>query len=248
MKYKCYICGDEFFNVKIKANHVRWKHHNNELYRKNISNSKIERDKQRLGDFKLFNVNCNKCGKIVSVKEREKLFPKKDKYFCNKKCSNSRNHSEETKRKISETTSLSIKKKWCDSEYFKIAYKNIGKRRFDSKGEIEVRNYFQIKYPNDEWTFGPCHINGITLVRDCFSKKLKVCIEYDGIWHFKDINGQLKDKQNKDLLLEKWCKENNFRLIRIKEDIYKQNKKLWIDKLEKEVYTGVSEIVKFYDN
>jgi very-short-patch-repair endonuclease len=97
------------------------------------------------------------------------------------------------------------------------------------------------------WTSGGGIIhNGIRLSRDLFSKKLKVIIEYDGVWHFKDIHGQLKDKQVKDKALEDWVIENNWRLIRIKEDIYKSNKQLWIKELVKCVYSDDRQIIKLY--
>ena len=126
---------------------------------------------------------------------------------------------------------------------------NSGKRNFTSKGEEEIKKHFKEKFKGDNWTFGRrAFIDNVRLNVDLYSDKLKVCIEYDGVWHFKDINGKLEDKQRKDLLLERWCNKNNFRLIRIKEDIYKQDKKFWIDKLEQEVYNGSNKLVKFYDN
>jgi len=77
-----------------------------------------------------------------------------------------------------------------------------------------------------------------------FSKSLKVIIEYDGAWHFKDIHGQLADKQMKDRELEKWCFENNWRLIRIKEDIYKLNRQFWTRELVNSVYKSTDIVIK----
>ena len=140
-----------------------------------------------------------------------------------------------------------MRKVWQNPEYATKTLERMSKsKRFNSKGEIEVREHFKHKFPNDNWTFGPCVIDNQTLVRDMFSKKLKVCFEYDGIWHFKDIKGQLEDKQKKDLLLEKWCIQNNYRLIRIKENIYKKDKKYWLDKLEEIIYNGNEKLVKIY--
>jgi very-short-patch-repair endonuclease len=117
---------------------------------------------------------------------------------------------------------------------------------FTSKGECELREYFKRNFPDDGWTWGGCRYNGRMLSRDLFSKKLKVCIEYDGIWHFKDIHGQLKDKQEKDEILNNWCKGMGYRMIRIKEELYKSNKKFWLTKLQDEVYNGTDQLVKFY--
>lgn len=60
---------------------------------------------------------------------------------------------------------------------------------------------------------------GVLLNPDLWSKKLKVVIDYDGIWHFENIHNQLEEKQRKDRILKKFCEENNYRLIRIDEDL-----------------------------
>lgn len=70
----------------------------------------------------------------------------------------------------------------------------------------------------DGWkSGGGLKFEGKRIVRDLWSDKLQICFEYDGIWHFEDILGQLEDKKIKDNLLEKWCIYNNYRLIRIDE-------------------------------
>lgn len=61
----------------------------------------LEQYDKKYGALKKFDVNCKCCGAIVVVEEREKQFPKKDKYFCSKSCSNTRRHTSETKSKIS---------------------------------------------------------------------------------------------------------------------------------------------------
>ena len=84
------------------------------------------------------------------------------------------------------------------------------------------------------------------LSRDLYSNKLKISIEYDGIWHFENINGQLLNKQKKDMALEDWTILNGWRLIRIKEDLYKIDKKLWLDRLIESVYNSSEQIIKIY--
>ena len=85
------------------------------------------------------------------------------------------------------------------------------------------------KFPSDGWTFGGhIVIDGLGISRDLYSNKLKICFEYDGIWHFKDIHGQLELKQKKDMALEKWCKVNGYRLIRLTESWF-------IEELHKDV-------------
>lgn len=98
---------------------------------------------------------------------------------------------------------------------------------------------------SDGWTFGGClRHKGEGLARDLYSKSLKVCIEYDGIWHFKDIYGQLNKKKYKDLLLEEWCSINNWRLLRIDEEIYNKDKKSSIDLIVNFVYNSTENLLK----
>lgn len=115
-----------------------------------------------------------------------------------------------------------MKLKWKDDPIY--AHKctsRIHKTRFNSKGEIEMRNYFLEMYPGDEWTHGGGLriIDNIFASRDLYSNKLKISVEYDGIWHFKDICGQLARKQEKDKQLEEWSISNCWRLVRIKDEI-----------------------------
>ena len=76
--------------------------------------------------------------------------------------------------------------------------------------------------------------------RDLYSKKLKVCIEYDGIWHFKDIHGQLESKRIKDVALKDWCKEHSYKLIRIDEDWFSINK---LDEIESLTYESNEQLI-----
>jgi uncharacterized Zn-finger protein len=50
------------------------------------------------------------------------------------------------------------------------------------------------------------------------------CIEYDGIFHYKDIHGSLEVSQKRDAIKTKYCKDNNIPLLRIpytdKKNIY----------------------------
>ena len=108
--------------------------------------------------------------------------------------------------------------------------------------------YFKNKYTEDEWVHGGAlKYKGSSLIRDLYSNKLKVCVEYDGVWHFKDINGQLEEKKRKDSLLEEWCLDNNFRLIRIKEEVFYSNKELYLKYIEDLIYGNSAQIVKIYD-
>jgi hypothetical protein len=63
---------------------------------------------KRYGVLKDFNVNCKTCKTNFIVEEREKLFPKKKKYYCSRSCANKRVHSKETKNKIKKTLVESV--------------------------------------------------------------------------------------------------------------------------------------------
>jgi len=89
----------------IYANHVRWCKKNPKFDNVN-SNENISKGMQNYynkiyGKFKEFSVICFKCKKSFNVTEREKQFPKKEKYFCSRVCANTKKHSEKTKQKIS---------------------------------------------------------------------------------------------------------------------------------------------------
>jgi hypothetical protein len=84
---KCLSCGK---NVKNKYCNVSCqnKHQN------------PNRNNKKYGFRKDFTVKCCKCLKEFVVNEREKLHPVKEKYYCSRKCSNTRTITEETKTKI----------------------------------------------------------------------------------------------------------------------------------------------------
>lgn len=189
---------------------------------------------------------CKKCNDIIKYEQRRND-------YCGSSCSASKNNigrvfSEETKKKMSISASIDNKKRWNNPEYVKTHLVNIGKRRFNSKGEIEVREYLKINLPEYEWTSGgfiKLSEDKMTTV-DVYSRKMKICVEYDGIWHFKNINGQLKRKQMKDKNLNEWCLKKGYRIIRISEDYYKKNKVVSLKKLEKEILSGKRKLVKLY--
>lgn len=119
---------------------------------------------------------------------------------------------------------------------------------FSSKNEREIRDYFIKKFEADNWNYKEClFFKGRRLVPDLISKKLKVIFEYDGIWHFEKVYDgyDLKNKQERDKILEEWCLINEFRLVRLDADLYKKNKDFWLQKLINEFYNGKEQIVKF---
>ena len=260
-KYQCPICQKEYTRkgiaTHIYRSHTNRKfssgyngHYNNDEYRQKLSIKGTELEREKWGIPIWLEVKCHKCGVDFCVKEREKLHPEKEKYYCGYGCSHSREFkgfSEEGLKSLREKGKINSELFWQNDEYVRKVMKNT-RIRFTSKGEEEVKRFFKINRPEDEWTFGGgIKHNSLIIVRDLYSKKLKVCIEYDGIWHFKDIKGQLENKQKKDKALEQWCIKNDYRLIRIDEDLYKQDKEYWKNKLLDEAYNGKEQIIKFGD-
>jgi len=139
-----------------------------------------------------------------------------------------KHHNEESKSKISKSTSIT-KQHQKEIGIFSNRDYSIGKnsRIYTSKQEREIVNYFKTNFPEYQWkSGGSLKYNNIRIVRDLWSDVLKICFEYDGIWHFKDIHNQLKNKQLKDKMLEEWCIKNNYRLIRIDELKYENLKQI----------------------
>lgn len=221
-QYKCPICN-QIFSIKAFSQHIRKEHYNKSNNIKNsggynghyndinfiqkiskaaYKNNKIRYDK-KLGIYKDFEVECSNpnCRKHFIIRIREKNFLKKKHYFCCKHCSKVRIISNEQKKKISKTLKILAKnlKDTNPKEFARCFGPKQNNRKFTSKNERLIRNFIIKTFPNDEWTFGGClTIDGISgISRDLYSNKLKICFEYDGIWHFKNIHGQLELKQKK---------------------------------------------------
>ncbi len=248
-KRTCKYCKKTFeVNGKVFSNHVRWCDKNvtnGDKGKTAVSDAAKKRYEKLNGIKKDFKVVCAKCGKDFLVNECENKFPLKQKYFCSKQCANSRKFSDETNRRRSKSNSIAGKKLWESPEY---ATKMLSVcKKFTSKGEVEIRKYFIKEFKEDGWTFGgSLSVDGERITRDLYSNSLKVCIEYDGIWHFKDIHNQLVLKQKKDLLLKKWCKLNGFRLIRVRDEKYQADKKNILTLLINKVYKNKKGYIEIY--
>ena len=91
----------------------------------------------------------------------------------------------------------------------------------DSKGEkgiVKLLNDRNIKYER-EYIFNDC-VNEKFLKFDFYLIDYNLCIEYDGEYHFQphwsDNDGSLLKKQQKrDKIKDKYCENNNIRLLRI---------------------------------
>jgi hypothetical protein len=234
----CKVCKESFTNHSLYANHIRWKHTENTT--KNFSKSAIEGKVKQYGKWIFDKVKCSKleCKEEVEIKYREIKGPKV-KNYCSIKCANSRGpRNEDFRNKVS----TAIKTHWENGTYDNLDFSN--NKRFSSKQERCIVNYFKLTYPLDEWkSGGSVKCGDYRISRDLWSDKLKICFEFDGIWHFKDINNQLENKQNKDSALEIWCTQNNYRLIRLEDGFYNTSEKILYE-LEILIYENDTKLIK----
>jgi hypothetical protein len=244
--YICDMCDFQTTNGKIMSNHKRWKHKtdkNSEKYK--LFQAKLsEAFKRRIKWIKTTcEVECPECGAtFMTTKEENKLTNevRYSRHYCSTSCAHKQGSKFTDYKKVAEWQKAHPS--GCFSLEWKINHPEFAKNF--SKRELEIVNYFKTHFPEDEWKQG--FINGSTKVDgfminpDLWSKKLKVVIEYDGIWHFKDIHGQLERKQNADKATLKFCKENGYRLIRIDEDLNISN-----EIIENEVYNNKNELQLF---
>lgn len=90
--WKCKHCQSqfEFESISERANHSRWCFSNPKRFEtENLKEAQSLSLDRRLGTFKNFEVSCVTCYALIVVKEREKNFPSKEKYFCSRSCANS---------------------------------------------------------------------------------------------------------------------------------------------------------------
>ncbi len=234
--YQCKECELEFVKFQDKANHVRWKHIEfTDEKRLNVSLGIRLSITNRLGDYIEDTTICSKpgCTNIISIKYRPKK--KKKKYFCCVSCANSRGiRTDEFKKAVSKK----IINHWKTGTYNDIDLTS--NKQFSSKNERAIIKHFKEKYKDDLWISGGLlKCSGLLISRDMYSKKLKICFEYDGIWHFKNIHNQLELKQKKDNALESWCIENGYRLIRIQDEFFET-----FDQIEDLIYNKTEQIIK----
>lgn len=183
-----------------------------------ISKAKI---KISVDDYLKNPKTCKECNLPIPYEKRRNV-------YCNRSCS--AKHANKYKIPLTKNQkdkiSNSIKQLWINGHYDNMLANSLNNEdkfnlKFNSKNEREICKYFKSKYIDDDWKSGGLlKYRGKRISRDLYSSKLKVCFEYDGIWHFEDIHGQLSDKNEKDNLLEDWCIKNNYRLVRIDENDY----------------------------
>jgi very-short-patch-repair endonuclease len=93
-----------------------------------------------------------------------------------------------------------------------------------SKGESQISNYLKDKKISfkTQYSFKKCR-NVLPLFFDFYLPSYNLCIEYDGIQHFKPIDrfggeNEFKTVQIRDNIKNNYCYENNIKLLRIKYD------------------------------
>jgi hypothetical protein len=98
----CKWCEEKFEGMsgRVFSNHVRWCSKNPERNKTDFRSIMEEVEAKKNGKHKNFVVKCFTCRTEFTVKEREKLFPQREKYFCSRSCSNKRERTEEVKEKI----------------------------------------------------------------------------------------------------------------------------------------------------
>ena len=238
----CEICGFQTDKGRVMSNHKRWKHiapKGSERY----AHTQAKLNEPRVKRVEL-NLTCPECGKTFSVSVTESLYNRGCyRHFCSSACA----HKQGSKNVDYSTFSQKQKEHLtgCFSMEWKLAHPEAKCSRVNfSKRELEIVKFLKSNFPEDEWKQGfidgTRRHYGFILSPDCHSDKLKVVVEYDGIWHFKDIHNQLEHKQSVDRALFAFCKENGYRLIRIDEDLKISN-----EEIRKAIYESSNELELF---
>lgn len=163
---------------------------------------------------------CKQCGATIPFEKRNNM-------FCCQICANtytSQHMTQSTRDKIGE----SVKQWHIDNpeKSAELRSNHINTACFSSKGERELRSILQNKFPELNFTTGGCWKVADNMYKsvDIYSRQIQLIIEYDGIYHFQDIYGNLPEVQLKDKLLEQWCAEHDWKIIRVNETTYYTHK------------------------
>lgn len=139
-------------------------------YKKAITQGIKRRFDRDLGSLKEFDIKCNTCNNLFKVKEREKQFPLKEKYFCSRSCANKRiitnDHREKTSKSLKRNLDLDKECLYCnstfsttkkDKKYCSVKCSNTHRAVEKRKNRSNFKNYradckfkFNLKdYPNE---------------------------------------------------------------------------------------------------
>ena len=81
---------------------------------------------------------------------------------------------------------------------------------------MKISEYLNENNVNFEFqkTFTDCK-HKLALMFDFYLTDYNTIVEFDGIFHYKDIYGGLEDQQMRDEIKNKYCYENDIPLVRI---------------------------------
>lgn len=201
---------------KSSYNHDTSQYINYDKVGKSISQTLANKKQKLINEYLKNPTICKFCQKQLPYEKRKYK-------FCTRSCSSSYNSklmSNETKQRISKSVIKfriehpEIANKWTST--------HINNKHFNSKGEKELLNIIQNQFPQFHFTCGSLRKIAERTYKslDIYSNELKLIIEYDGVYHFKNIYNNLEQVQLKDELLNKWCINNNWKIIRVNEITY----------------------------
>lgn len=224
----CEICGFQTDNGKVMSNHKRWKHITpvgSVAYKETQQKISESNTKDKTSN----EMTCPECGNKFTVYGTERWLNSRK---CPRYCSSYCRHKQGSKKVDYEKLSDWVKKHpvGCCSDEWRLAHQDFVIKQNHSKRELEIVDYFKTNFPDDDWKVGfidgSRKHDGVLLNPDLWSKKLKVVIEYDGDWHWKNIHNQLEHKQHVDKVTTEWCAKNGYRLIRIDENLKINNQQI----------------------
>jgi len=143
---------------------------------------------------------------------------------------------------------------WCDFNWWKTALKDRCNKCVSQNSNISLMTEKWL-IENDidyikEYRFYDCR-DKKPLPFDFYLPKYNCCIEVDGQQHFYESSYKFykpnfykngfKDRQNKDNIKTKYCKDNNIKLIRLKYNLFKKDNMIldkYKNKLSKEIYNN----------
>lgn len=143
-------------------------------------------------------------------------------------------------------TSASVKKAWREGMFNNVDHSNILR---SSKAEREITQFLKNRYGDDKvLTHRIGNYYGIRRAVDMLLPEFNTIIEYDGIFHFKEIYANTFDKiKEKDYKQNLYCKENNIKLIRIKYTVYEMNKLATLNKVIDLLENDKPDLYMLYD-
>lgn len=103
VKRICQYCKiDLFKNLLGVVNHEKWckENPNSKKLQESYSRNRNKTLVRELGEYRDFQVICSneKCKRKFTIQEREKQFPLKERYFCNRSCSSTFSTSKDNKQ------------------------------------------------------------------------------------------------------------------------------------------------------